>query len=98
MAEPVMTVAGDRRCPYSQSLPDTRTSFDGSRRQQPDHAGLVRRRSSDASFLTAVLLAAVEPPQPGYLTDCDAAAAPVDRLTHRQALVVGHGPQHLPST
>jgi hypothetical protein len=53
-------------------------------------------RSSDTSVSTA-LMAAAEPQQPGYLSDSDAAAAPVDRLAQRQTLVVGHRPQRLPS-
>jgi hypothetical protein len=40
-------------------------------------------------------MAAVEPHQPGYRANSDAAAAPVGRLTQRQALIVGHGPQRL---
>src|SRR4029450_2592931 len=40
---------------------------------------------------------AVEPQQPGYLSHREAAAAPVDRLTQRQTLLVGHRPQRLPS-
>jgi hypothetical protein len=38
-----------------------------------------------------------KPPQPGYLTHRYAAAAPVDRFPQRQALVVSHRPQRLPS-
>jgi hypothetical protein len=37
----------------------------------------------------------VEPQQPGYLSHGEAPAAPVDRLTGRQALL-GHRPQSLP--
>ena len=48
--------------------------------------------------MTAVLQAAVERPQPGYLTHGNASAAPVDRLAHRQGLDVGHRPQRLTST
>jgi hypothetical protein len=43
-------------------------------------------------------MSVVEPQQPGYLSHSDAAAAPVDRLPHRQALVVSHCPQRLPGS
>jgi hypothetical protein len=56
-------------------------------------AGAARPAASDAWFSSAVLLTAVEPPQPGYLTQCEAVTTPCDRLAHRQALVVGHRPQ-----
>jgi hypothetical protein len=55
--------------------------------------GAARPAASDAWFSSAVLLTAVEPPQPGYLTQCEAVTTPCDRLAHRQALVVGHRPQ-----
>jgi hypothetical protein len=34
--------------------------------------------------------------QPGDFPQCDAAAAPVDRLAYRKPLLVGHRPQRLP--
>lgn len=53
-------------------------------------------RSSDASVSIA-LMTAVDPQRPGYLSHRKAAAAPVDRLTQRQSLLLGHRPQRLPS-
>jgi hypothetical protein len=53
-------------------------------------------RSSDGSVSTA-LMTAVEPQQPGYLSQSDAAASPVDCLPYRQTLIVGHHPQRLRS-
>jgi hypothetical protein len=50
----------------------------------------VRRRAlTVSSFLRLVCQAA----QPGHFPQCDAAALPFDRLTHGQALVVGHRQQ-----
>jgi hypothetical protein len=43
------------------------------------------------------MMKTVEPQQPGYLPHSEAVAAPMDRLTQRKALVVGHRPQSLPS-
>jgi hypothetical protein len=43
------------------------------------------------------MMKTVEPQQPGYLLHSEAVAAPMDRLTQRKALVVGHRPQSLPS-
>jgi hypothetical protein len=42
-------------------------------------------------------MTAVKPQQPGYLSRREAAAAPVDCFPQRQAPVVGHCPQGLPS-
>ena len=53
-------------------------------------------RSSDA-FVSTAMMKTVEPQQPGYLPHSEAVAAPMDRLTQRKALVVGHRPQSLPS-
>jgi hypothetical protein len=61
----------------------------------PRPAGSVCR-SSDMSVLTALVIAG-EPHQPAYLSHSHAAAAPVDRFTQRQTLIVGHRPQRLPS-
>jgi hypothetical protein len=53
--------------------------------------------ASDQRVHLAVLMTAVEPQQPGYLSHSDAAAAPVDRFPQRKTLVAGHCPQRLPS-
>jgi len=71
------------RCTVSGSLATSRRARPG----QP--------RSSDAWFSSSVLLTAVKPPQPGYLTQCEAVTTPFDRLAHRQALVVGHRSQRV---
>jgi hypothetical protein len=42
-------------------------------------------------------MTAVEPQQPGYLSQSDAAAAPVDCFPQRQTLIVVHHPQRLRS-
>jgi hypothetical protein len=60
------------------------------------HLAQPARLPSDASVLTA-LMKAVEPRQPGHLSHREAAATPIGRLTQRQALLVGHRPQSLPS-
>jgi hypothetical protein len=42
-------------------------------------------------------MTAAEPQQPGYLSNSDAAAAPLARFPDRQTLIVSHRPQRLPS-
>lgn len=93
-AQLLVVAAGDRLCPQVSHAccPAQASAMTATAAQYPDHASLARRRSSDASFSTAVLLIDVKPPQPGYLTHCDATAALVGRLAHRQALVFGHRP------
>jgi hypothetical protein len=51
-----MAAAVNASAPYSQSLPATRISSHHNRRTVADHASLAKRRSSDESFSTAVLL------------------------------------------
>jgi hypothetical protein len=46
--------------------------------------------------VSTALVIAIEPQQPAYLSHSDAAAAPVERLPHRQTLVVSHRPQRSP--
>jgi hypothetical protein len=86
------------RASITGSQPPTRISFDrnfnsvaASCKGAPSAGPACR--SSDASVLTALVIAlviAVEPQQPGYLSHGDGAAAPVDRFPYRQTLVVGH--------
>src|SRR5215204_1097297 len=52
---------------------------------RPNSSALWPISSSDSSVSTA-LMSVVEPQQPGYLAHSDAAAAPVERLPHRQTL------------
>jgi hypothetical protein len=80
------------------SHPGTRISFDRNRRTVADQGKPAPSlaRSSDASVLTA-LMTAVEPQQPGCLPHSDTAAAPGDRFPQRQALVLSHCSQGLPS-
>jgi hypothetical protein len=62
---------------------------------RPNPSALWLISSSD-SFISTALMSIVEPQQPSYLAHSDAAAAPLDRLPHRQALIVSHRPQRLP--
>ena len=87
------------RASTTDGNPGTRISFDRNSRTVAESCKPPPGpacRSSDASVSTA-LMTAVEPQQPGYLPHSDAAAAPVDRLPHRQTLIVSHRPQRLPS-
>ena len=81
--------------PAAGWLASTRTPAPWSNHAAPRPAGPACR-SSHAAVLTA-LMTAVEPHQPGYLSHSDAAAAPVDRLPQRQALIVSHRPQRFPA-